>query len=859
MITEKTNVNWPIGGGATGELTRNFDWAGTSLGPIDQWPHHLRVKANSIVNSPIPQVLMWGPDHVMLYNDGYVEIAGGYHPKALGGRVPDIWPEIWDWNSKILKAGFSGEVQSFRDQPMVLNRDGQPETVIFDLFYTPIYDDNGTVDGVLCTVLENTAKFEAQRDLAESRRELFRLTSALPILVGFLDKNYIYRFANDAYLEWFGHEPAQVIGRPAADIIGTQYYESRKPLLARAYAGETVVTDSVITRPDGSQRHVEVRYVPRRDQQDEVDGIYVLIIDIDERKRLESAQREAEQQLRQHADDLERQVRHRQRAEEQLRQLNETLETRVATEIAERRQAEAKLQQAQKMETIGKLSGGVAHDFNNLLQVVSGNLHLLMKEVSGNERAERRVTNALAGVSRGAKLASQLLAFGRRQALDPKVINVGRFVRDMDDMLRRSIGDAIEIETIIAGGLWNCLADPAQVENALLNLSINARDAMDGRGHLTIEVGNAYLDDDYARKHDDVSAGQYVVLSVTDTGCGIPADRLEQVFEPFFSTKAEGKGTGLGLSMVFGFVKQSGGHVKIYSEVDHGTTVKLYLPRAHATEDRETAIQSGPVVGGNETVLVVEDDDEVRNTVVETLTDLGYTVLKAPNADAALIIIEAGIAIDMLFTDVVMPGNLKSTELARKARERQPDIAVLYTSGYTENSIVHGGRLDAGVELLSKPYTREALAHKFRHVLANRSQRIHISAAPPALLQSAKAAPSGTLTILLVEDDGLIRANTAELLQDMGHVIHQAGTGQDAIDVVQRVDIDVLVADLGLPDMSGVALADILTTQKPQLSVVYATGHDQGAAGLPDDAVIVTKPYGSTELAKALRAATTRS
>jgi PAS domain S-box-containing protein len=832
------HANWPIGGGEMGERVRNFDWSTTPLGPVSQWPSHLRIKVNSIVNSPIPQVLMWGENPVMIYNDGYVEIAGGYHPRALGGKVSEIWPEIWDWNSKIMQAGFQGLVQSYRDQPMVLNRRGSPETVIFDLFYTPIYNEDGKVDGVLCTVLENTEKFEAQRALDESRSELIRLTNALPILVGFLDREFVYRFANQGYVDWFGLPPNEVIGRLAEDVIGKEYFDKRRPLIDRAMAGETVVTDSLILKPDGQRRHAEVRYTPRMSEAGEIDGIYVLIIDIDDRKQTEIR--------------LEQQVRHRQRAEEQLHLLNETLEARVASEILERRQAEAKLQQAQKLETIGKLTGGVAHDFNNLLQVVAGNLQLLTKDVAGNEKAERRVSNALAGVSRGAKLASQLLAFGRRQALDPKVVNVGRFVKDMDDMLRRSIGEAVEIETVIAGGLWNSMVDPTQVENALLNLAINSRDAMEGNGKLTIEVGNAYLDDNYAKDHDDVVPGQYVVLAVTDTGTGIPPELLEQVFEPFFSTKEEGKGTGLGLSMVYGFVKQSGGHVKIYSEMGHGTTIKLYLPRAYEKEDREVVMQSGPVLGGNETILVVEDDDEVRETVVETLIDLGYKVLKAPNPDAALIVVEAGLQIDLLFTDVVMPGKLKSSELAKKAKERQPDIAVLFTSGYTENSIVHGGRLDAGVELLSKPYTREALARKIRHVLANREQRFRAAAPPPLPIPAPEPRMTERLSILLVEDDALIRMNTAEMIEEIGHAVIEAETATQAMSLLSSHSIEVLVTDLGLPDMSGQVLAAMALERQPDLAVVYATGHDRNSSELPEDAVVVTKPYGSADLERAI-------
>ncbi|WP_420223594.1 PAS domain S-box protein [Pigmentiphaga litoralis] len=363
------------------------------------------------------------------------------------------------------------------------------------------------------------------------------------------------------------------------------------------------------------------------------------------------------------------------------------------------RRTELALQQSQKMETIGKLTGGVAHDFNNLLQVISGNLQLLAADVAGNARAERRLGNALGGVQRGAKLASQLLAFGRRQPLEPKTIRIGRLIGGMEDMLRRSLGEAIEIETLVSGGLWNTLVDPTQVENAILNLAINARDAMDGTGKLTLEAGNAFLDDAYARQHAEVAPGQYVMLAVTDTGCGMTPDVLAQAYEPFFSTKPEGKGTGLGLSMVYGFVKQSGGHIKIYSEPGMGTTVKLYLPRSHDREETGPVLETTLVEGGRETILVAEDDDQVRATVVETLSELGYRVLKASDAASALAIVESGMSIDLLFTDVVMPGPLRSPELARRARERLPGLAVLFTSGYTENSIVHGGRLDAGVDL----------------------------------------------------------------------------------------------------------------------------------------------------------------
>jgi CheY-like chemotaxis protein len=507
------------------------------------------------------------------------------------------------------------------------------------------------------------------------------------------------------------------------------------------------------------------------------------------------------------------------------------------------------LRQAQKMDAIGKLTGGVAHDFNNLLQVISGNLQLLASDVAGNPRAERRLANAMAGVTRGTKLAAQLLAFGRRQPLAPKVVNIGRFVRDMDDLLRRTLGEEIEVETVIAGGLWNTLVDPGNVENALLNLAINARDAMGGRGRLTIEAGNALLDATYASAHGDLRPGQYVMLAVTDTGSGIAPDVIDQVFEPFFTTKPEGQGTGLGLSMVYGFVKQSGGHVKIYSEPGHGTTVKIYLPRSTQSEDLVVDIGEEDLRGGDETILVAEDDDAVRETVVAMLSDLGYRVLKARDAASALSIIESGIAVDLLFTDVVMPGPLRSPELARKAAERQPGIAVLFTSGYTENAIVHGGRLDEGVELLSKPYSRDQLARRVRHLLAERARK----AAPSG--QAAAPAPAARqgLRVLVVEDDALIRMSISEMLESRGHIAYEAGDGNEALRVHASQPIDVLLADVGLPGMSGVEVAAKLRETQPNLPVLYATG-DHTANGVQRDerTAIIVKPYGVADLMEAI-------
>jgi signal transduction histidine kinase/CheY-like chemotaxis protein len=387
-------------------------------------------------------------------------------------------------------------------------------------------------------------------------------------------------------------------------------------------------------------------------------------------------------------------------------------------DISDQQAAEAQLRQAQKMEAVGKLTGGVAHDFNNLLQVIGASLEMLSVEIAGNDKLRGRVETALQAVWRGSRLASQLLAFARQQPLSPKVINLGRLIRNADDMFRRALGEGIEIETVIAGGLWNTRVDPVQVETALLNLVINARDAMDGHGKLTIEAGNASLDDNYVLHHADVTPGQYVMIAISDSGAGIDPEILEKVFDPFFSTKPEGRGSGLGLSMVHGFVKQSGGHIQICSELGRGSTVRIYLPRSREDEDLQIELGAGPVTGGSETILLVEDDEDVRVMTAEMLSELGYNVLRAKDADSALVILESGAAIDLFFTDIVMPGTLRAPELARKAQQKIPGIAVLFTTGYAENAALHGGQLGGGFNLITKPYARDQLGRKLRQILS---------------------------------------------------------------------------------------------------------------------------------------------
>jgi PAS domain S-box-containing protein len=685
----------------------------------------------------------------------------------------------------------------------------------------------GGLDNVYYAAIEDiTERNKATAALRETSRRLDAILNNTKMAVFMMDDGQRCVFMNSAAEALTGFTLQDMLDRRLHDVIHHTHPDGRPfPIeecaIDRAFPQDSQVEgEEVFVHKDGSFYPVAFTASPIRDDAGRPIGTIVEARNIEEELR----------------------------AREALYSFNEALQKRVAEAIAERRKTELQLAQAQKMEAVGKLTGGVAHDFNNLLQVIRGSLELLMRDVAGNERAERRVQNALMGASRGAKLAAQLLAFGRRQPLEPRPLNLGRVIRELDDMLRRALGEGIEIETVAAGGLWNCLADPTQVENAVLNLAINSRDAMGGRGKLTIEVGNASLDDEYAALHPDVAAGQYVLVAVTDTGCGIPPDKLDHVFEPFFTTKPEGEGTGLGLSMVYGFARQSGGHVKIYSEIGHGTTVRLYLPRTRRPEDHVAETFDAQANGGVETILVVEDDDAVRDTATEMLTDLGYKVLKARDADSALAIVESGAAIDLLFTDVVMPGKLRSTELADRYRARTPHGAVLYTSGYTQNAIVHAGRLDEGVELLSKPYSREALARKVRLVLDPRCKALAERKADGAETATATAPRS----VLLVEDEALIRLNTADMLMDMKLDVSEAATVQEARSQLARRRFDVLVTDLSLPDGSGMDVAREAMARHPTIHVVFASGRSEDWSSAAPNAVWLPKPYDYEALALAL-------
>jgi signal transduction histidine kinase/CheY-like chemotaxis protein len=392
----------------------------------------------------------------------------------------------------------------------------------------------------------------------------------------------------------------------------------------------------------------------------------------------------------------------------------------LRTQIDERAKVETALRQSQKMDAIGQLTGGIAHDFNNLLQIIIGNLEILQRrDLIVHEEGQRMLASAARGAERAATLTSRLLAFSRRQPLNPKPIDVNKLVTNMSEMLRRTLGEAIRIETVLGGGIWRVAVDVNQLENALLNLCVNARDAMSSGGMLTIETANSFLDEAYATTHG-VKQGQYVMIAVSDTGSGMTRDVLVKAFEPFFTTKDIGKGSGLGLSQVYGFTSQSGGHAKIYSEVGEGTTVKLYLPRLQSSElsaDTVSTPQTVPRGRADQHILVVEDDEDVRIHALASLRELGYTVTEAADGPAALKILDARNDIALLFTDVGLPGGMNGRQLADEVRRRHPALPVLFTTGYARNAIVHQGRLDPGVELITKPFTFAELATRVHRII----------------------------------------------------------------------------------------------------------------------------------------------
>jgi PAS domain S-box-containing protein len=516
---------------------------------------------------------------------------------------------------------------------------------------------------------------------------------------------------NQTFTAWLGHGRDQLVGRRLQDLLniaGKIYFETHfAPLLRMQGFFNEVALDLV--RANGSRLPVLVNAVERRDEAGRVRFIRVTVFNASDRRRYEHELLEARRAAEQ--------------ASAELRELNLTLEARIEEAIQKRVKAEEALRQAQKMEAVGQLTGGIAHDFNNLLAGITGSLEILRARVAQGRVGdlERYIVAAEGASKRAAMLTHRLLAFSRRQALDPKPTDINRLVAGMEDLVRRTMGPAVVVEVVAAGGLWTTLVDANQLENALLNLCINARDAMPNGGQLTIETGNRWLDERAAQDRE-LPSGQYASLCVSDTGTGMPPQVIERAFDPFFTTKPTGQGTGLGLSMIYGFVRQSGGQVRIYSELGQGTTICLYLPRHHGeaevAEDTEAAKRiEAPRASQGETVLVVDDEPTVRMLVTEVLEELGYTAIEAAAGPAGLKILQSDARIDLLVTDVGLPGGMNGRQLADAGRTVRPDLKVLFITGYAENAVIGHGHLEPGMHMLTKPFAMDALANRIKGLI----------------------------------------------------------------------------------------------------------------------------------------------
>ncbi|HEU0045431.1 PAS domain S-box protein [Sphingomonas sp.] len=1074
------------GGGETGALIAAHDWSATPLGPIAGWPQSLRAVLGFLLRSPVPIVMLWGEDGIMLYNDGYSVFAGGRHPEQIGMPVREGWPEVADFNDNVMKVGLAGGTLAYKDQELTLYRHGTAEQVWMDLDYSPVLDDDGRPAGVLAIVIETTERVAAERALrderdrsrdvldhmgdafalldrdlrivemnaaalrlesrppgevigkthweahpdaapevgelyraaitegrprmlehryvwpdgretwidmraypvdqglavfyrdisdrkrdeaavAESEKRFRNMADQAPVMMwvtdpsgvctylnrrwyeftgqadgagegyGWLDavhpddmpvaqeafltanalqQDYrvefrirradgVYRWAIDAaaarfaadggYLGYVGSvidieerreaeaalqastaraealaaEQAAILSQLAEGVIVTDRtgritfvndaasrihgvarldiepdayaetyhlltmdhrpFPTRELPLARAVLDGETVTDAPwrIRRPDGSEVVAVGSARPVLDAAGGTLGAVLTLRDDTQRAEAERLLRENEARLRALTDNLpsgmvyqiatgrdggERrflyvsqshlkltgvpaeavladssipyrlilpeyrpamvaaeadalagrkpfdiQVRFRRadgevrwsriisaprdqpdgtlvwdgiqvditdqkNAETLLVEMNDELERRVAERTAELEEAQEALRQAQKMEAVGQLTGGIAHDFNNLLTGVIGSLDMMQRRLAKGEtdKIERYATTAMTAANRAAALTHRLLAFSRRQPLDPKPVNANRLVTGMEELLRRTIGESVQLETVTAGGLWQTLCDPHQLESAILNLAINARDAMPEGGKLTIETCNAHLDTAYAAKHRDVVPGQYICICVTDTGAGMTKDTIEKAFEPFFTTKPIGQGTGLGLSMIYGFTRQSEGYARIYSELGQGTTIKLYLPRYYgeaedAEENHAEALDARRAEAG-EVVLVVEDESAVRGLVVDVLEELGYHAVEAADGPSGLKLLQSKMRLDLLVTDIGLPG-LNGRQLADAARQLRPELRILFMTGYAENATIANGFLEPGMEMITKPFAIEALVNRIRDMI----------------------------------------------------------------------------------------------------------------------------------------------
>ncbi len=688
-------TGFPTANGKAAGIIRSMDWSQTSLGPIEQWPVSLKNTLNLILNSPESMYLLWGPELVFFHNDAYTPILGPRKDHAIGALIPDLWADVWDQVAPLVIDAFAGKPCRYTDMPLTMARYGEVEQTWWSFSFSPVIDEYGVVVGMFCLTNETTAHVLNQQALQESERKRLKLIDDLvnlerqqtarleqrtleldtfweisPDPLAILDFNGIFLRVNPAWTALLGHPEHELLGTSIMTLLHPDDVRNTQNALKHTINHVLPLFENRYQHVDGSYHWFGWTAAPGN-------GIIFAL------------------------------GKHLTHEKDRIKAL---------------RIAEEALIQSQKMEAVGQLTGGLAHDFNNLLMGVTGNMELLLSRIRQERFTEldRYINAALEGLRRAASLTHRLLAFSRRQTLAPKATDIDLLVAGMDELIRRTVGPAIDMQVNASRGLWATLVDPHQLENSLLNLCINAKDAMPDGGKLLIQTGNRHLTAVTATRYQ-LPAGRYVELSVSDTGTGMSNDVMARAFDPFFTTKPTGMGTGLGLSMIYGFARQSGGGVYITSKVGEGSKVSILLPM-HEGEAEAVAFDDSPLQvpassTGDETILVVDDEPAVRLLIVELLEDLGYVVLQAERGADALTILQSKAAIDLLITDVGLPGGMNGRQVADAARDVRPDLKILFVTGYAENAALAHDTLEPGMHVLPKPFAIAELIGRVTELL----------------------------------------------------------------------------------------------------------------------------------------------
>ncbi|WP_315835920.1 PAS domain S-box protein [Bradyrhizobium prioriisuperbiae] len=802
---------FPVGGGRLGALIRNHPWSRTQLGPILRWPQSLKTAIDMMMQSPVPMCLLWGADGITVYNDAYVGIAGNRHPAMLGKSIFETWPEVADFNRRVMDAGLAGRAVSFRDQHLVLNRNGRPEDVWLNLDYSPIRDEEGLPAGVLAIVSDTTKQVLAARQLRAREAELARVQRIGK--VGGVEVFFENGFQNRRSPEYL-----TIHGLPPEAA-----HESHEAWVARIHPDDRVFTEKqfrdaiagsgrdynaqyrIIRPSDGETRWISVSAEIERDANGRAVRLVGAHIDITEREiaaaelarlnttleqKVEQSTRELDRlwsvsedmllvtdkrgvclsvnpawtsvlgwseedllgktsEWLEHPDDIERtraqvaylatdgvmprfenRFRHKDgsyrwiswtaaRDDGQVYAVGRDVTAEKKAQEA-LQTAEEQLRQSQKMEAVGQLTGGIAHDFNNLLTGIIGGLDLVKRRLASGRTndVDRFIDAAVTSANRAAGLTNRLLAFSRRQALDLKPLDLKHLIVSLEDLLRRTLSEQVDVRIATPDNLWIAEGDANQIETALINLAIDARDAMPDGGLLTIEADNVTVAAGDPQR--EIAPGDYIVMRVRDNGVGMPSDVQKRAFDPFFTTKPMGQGTGLGLSMVYGYAKQARGHIHLDSLEGEGTIVSLYLPRYLGPAKVASGDGNDAQSPSEETVLVIEDDSAVRLMLIEALQDLGYATIEATDDKGAIPVLESGRRIDLLVTDVGLPG-LNGRQIADFARLQRKNLRVLFITGYAEDAAMRDGFLEPGTEILAKPFSIDALTGRLRRITSQQT------------------------------------------------------------------------------------------------------------------------------------------